>query len=74
MTGPSFAGVYGKEEQFADGSTGVVDDNYIRESVLNPQAKVVAGYPENGMNSFAGQLSDEDISNIIDFIKTLEDK
>lgn len=43
-TGPSLLGVYGRTETLADGSTVKVDDNYIRESVLDPNAKLVAGF------------------------------
>jgi len=70
-TGPSFKGVWGREEKFADGSAGVVDDNYVRESVLNPTAKVVAGYAPV-MPSFKGQLKDEQIAAIIEYMKTLK--
>jgi cytochrome c oxidase subunit 2 len=56
----------------ADGSTYKVDENYIRESILYPQAKAVAGYPAMGMPSYQGQLDDDDITGIIEFIKTID--
>src|SRR5690606_33223389 len=43
-TGPSFKGKYGSTETLVDGSTLVIDDNYIRESVLEPNAKIVQGF------------------------------
>lgn len=71
MTGPTWKGVFGSEEQLADGSTVTVDENYIRESILEPNAKVVEGYPAV-MNTYQGQLNDEQINAIIEYIKTLK--
>ncbi len=69
--GPSFKGLYGREETMTDGSTIVADANYIRESILDPGAKIVQGY-QNQMVSYEGRLSDDDISDIIEYIKTLD--
>ncbi|WP_242022418.1 cytochrome c oxidase subunit II [Gimesia chilikensis] len=66
--GPSFKGLYGKDEKMTDGSTVKVDDNYLRESILEPQASIVAGFRPI-MPTFKGQLTDQDISAIIAFIK-----
>jgi cytochrome c oxidase subunit 2 len=71
ITGPSFKGVFGRTEQFADGSSGTVDENYIRESVLNPTAKVVLGYPPV-MPSFKGQFKDEEFNALIAYLKTVK--
>lgn len=68
MVGPGWKGLFGKTEQFGDGSSVVVDENYIRESILNPQAKIVVGYPP-AMPTFAGQLSEQELMAIIEFIK-----
>jgi alkylation response protein AidB-like acyl-CoA dehydrogenase len=54
------------------GQTVTVDEDYIRESILNPNAKTVAGYPSGVMPAYAGQLSDDEIKSIIEFIKTLK--
>ncbi|HLR33508.1 MAG TPA: cytochrome c oxidase subunit II, partial [Fodinibius sp.] len=70
MTGPSWQGIFGKEENLADGSTVMVDENYIRESILEPSAKVTEGFPDV-MNTYQGQLNDEQINAIIEYIKTL---
>ena len=67
--GPSFKGIWGKTEQFADGSSGVVDENYVRQSVLEPQAKVVKGF-EPIMPTFQGSLRPVEINGIIAFIKS----
>lgn len=69
LVGPSFQNVWGRQEKFEDGSSGVVDENYVRQSILEPQAKIVDGYPHS-MPSFAGQLKDKDIEGIIAFLKT----
>lgn len=69
--GPTFKGVWGKQETFTDGSTVTVNEDYVRESVLNPQAKVVKGYPPT-MPSFQGQLKEEEINGIIEYFKTLK--
>lgn len=69
--GPSFKGIYGKTEKFRDGSTAVIDENYIRESVLNPGAKVVIGF-EPVMPTFQGLLREIEIKGVIAFIKELK--
>ncbi|MEX1011444.1 MAG: cytochrome c oxidase subunit II [Balneolaceae bacterium] len=71
LQGPSFQDNFGQNRELTDGSTVVVDENFIRESILEPSAKIAAGYPDI-MQSFAGSLSDEDIDGIIEYIKTLE--
>lgn len=68
IIGPSFQGSYGASRSFTDGTTGVVDDNYIRESILNPNAKVVEGFAP-AMPPFQGQIDDVGIAALIEFIK-----
>lgn len=70
MIGPSFKGIWQREQQLTDGSTVVVDENYIRESILYPGNKVVAGY-QNVMSPYEGRLSDDEITNIIEYLKTI---
>ena len=69
-TGPSFQNRYGNPRPLSSGEEIVVDANYVRESVLNPKAKVAAGF-QPVMPSFQGQLSDDDIDSIIAYLKTL---
>lgn len=71
MTGPTWQGLFGHEVTLADGSTVTADENYIRESILEPSSKVVEGFP-NVMNTYQGQLNDEQINAIIEYIKTLK--
>ena len=49
----------------------VADENYIRESILNPQAKIVSGF-EPVMPTFQGRFKDQDITAIIEYLKSLE--
>lgn len=69
-TGPSLLGIYGQTHPLKDGGRAVVTDEYIRESILNPQAKIVAGY-EGVMPTYQGRLTDREIAALIAFIKSL---
>jgi cytochrome c oxidase subunit 2 len=68
---PSLNGVYGAKVLLADGSTVTADDAYIRESILQPNAKIVAGY-QPLMPSFQGQLTEEQILALTAYIKSLQ--
>lgn len=68
IVGPSFYGSYGTEQQTSAGPV-VVDENYIRESILQPGAKVRTGF-KNQMPSFQGILKDNEIAALIAFIKS----
>lgn len=70
VIGPSFKGLYGKSESLADGTSVTVNDEYLKNSLLKPNDQIVAGYPAGQMPAFEGQLSDQDIADIIEFIKT----
>jgi cytochrome c oxidase subunit II len=72
-TGPSLNGIYGTTAQLTDGSAVLVDDNYIRESILEPQAKIVAGF-QPVMATYKGLVSDDEITALIEFIKSLSQK
>jgi len=64
-------GVYGSHVQLAGGQSVVADDAFIRESILNPNAKVATGYQPNVMPSFQGQISEEGILQLVVYIKSL---
>ncbi len=68
---PQLAGLYGKEVTLADGGTTKADDTYLRESILNPAAKVVAGW-QPIMPTFQGQVSEEQLAALLAYIKSLE--
>lgn len=69
-TGPTFKGLWGKTETLTNGKTVVVDENYIRDSIFEPQKDIVQGYP-NQMPSFKGQIKDKGIDGLIAYLKTL---
>lgn len=68
---PILRGIYNKPVQLADGRTVIADDAYLRESILDPNAKIVAGFEPNVMPNFKGQLSEENVIQLIAFIKSL---
>ena len=81
-TGPSFldtAKYYGKTRKVHFGRSGPlkdikVDDAYIRNSILNPEAHIVAGFKSAYMTSFKGKIKESQIGLLIDLIKGLKDK
>jgi cytochrome c oxidase subunit 2 len=70
MTGPTWFGLFGSKVELVDGSTVVADEAYLKESILNSKAKEVAGFSPTTMPLF--ELSDEEVANIIAYIKTLK--
>ena len=66
--GPSWKGIYGQEHKMSDGRSMKVDENYIRTSILQPQAAIVQGF-EGIMPTFQGLLRDREILALIEFIK-----
>ncbi len=68
--GPNLIGVFGKPVLLEDGRTIVADENYIRESILNPGAKIVSGFKPI-MPTFQGQVSEENLMALVAYIKSL---
>ena len=71
--GPSLVGVYGKQVQLAGGGTVKADEAYFRESILQPQAKVVAGF-EPVMPTFQGLVTEEQVVQLVEYVKSLGPK
>ncbi len=71
MIGPSWKGTFGKEVRHTDGTTATSDENYLRESILDPQAHIIAGYAPV-MPAFQGLLKDREIDALITYIKSLK--
>jgi cytochrome c oxidase subunit II len=71
LTGPSWKGLYGSHKEFNSEASIEADANYIRESITNPAAKVVKGYAPV-MPTYAGLLTDREISGLIEYIKTIK--
>jgi cytochrome c oxidase subunit 2 len=69
--GPTLKGLWDKKRVFEDGPSIKADADYIRESLLSPTAKVVKGFAPR-MPPYQGQLSEEEVNQIIEFIKTLK--
>ena len=67
---PPLGNLYGKQEQLENGQTVLADEGYIRESILDPKAKIVRGY-QPVMPNFQGQLTEEQILALIAYIKSL---
>lgn len=69
--GPSWKGVFGSMQPLSDGTSVLADENYIRESILVPGAKIVRGY-DNVMPVFQGLLREREIDGLVAYIKTLK--
>ena len=75
LVGPSFKGLYGsKRTVIANGVKKeiIADDEYIKNSILDPNKEVVDGFPKGIMTNYNGQISEEEINQLIEFIKTLK--
>lgn len=68
---PSLRNVFGHPVQLEDGRTVLADEAYVRESMLNPNAKIVQGYKKDIMPVFQGQISEEGLLQLIVYIKSL---
>ncbi len=68
--GPNLEGLYGRTVQLIDGRTVTADENYIRESILSPGAKIVSGFKPI-MPPFQGLVSEEQLNSIVAYVKSL---
>jgi cytochrome c oxidase subunit 2 len=66
--GPVLEGIFGKTVQLKGGGTVVADDNYIRESIVNPNAKTVEGF-ESLMPVYLSQLSEEQVNALLAYVR-----
>ena len=66
--GPTFQGLFGNTEQLANGTSVQVDENYLRQSILEPGAQIVQGF-QNVMPDSYSTLDEEQVSALIAFIK-----
>ena len=72
MVGPTFKGLWGSKHKLTDGSEVEVDAAYVKESIWKPAAKVVEGYPPAMPAIFEGKLSEDNVNDIIEYMKTLK--
>jgi glucose/arabinose dehydrogenase/mono/diheme cytochrome c family protein len=72
--GPSWKGLFGAPRTFTDRSTGVADADYLRQSILEPTARIVSGFDQSdaGMPSYGGVLTDAEIEALILYIQSLK--
>ena len=68
---PVLRGLYNKPVLIAGGKTVIADDAYIRESILEPNAKIAYGFEPNIMPNYKGQLSEANVIQLIAYIKSL---
>ena len=68
--GPNLAGLYGKPVVLEDGRTLIADENYIRESIVDPGAKIVQGFKPI-MPTYQGQISDEQLNALVQYVKSV---
>lgn len=68
--GPNLTGIYGKPVTLEDGRSVMADDNYIRESILSPAAKVVSGFKPI-MPVFQGLVTEEQLNSLVAYVKSL---
>jgi cytochrome c oxidase subunit 2 len=75
LVGPSFKGIWGAEHTVVTGKETrkvTVDEEYIKHSIYDPNADVVEGFMKGLMVSYQGQLTEDDIANIIEYLKTVK--
>ena len=70
VVGPSLKGVFGHEVELADGTKVMADENYVRESIMDPTLKLVKGF-QPLMPTYRGTLQDDEINAIVAYIKSL---
>lgn len=82
MVGPTWLGLYGREEEMEDGTIIIADDDYIRDSILNPASQIVAGYANAMPANYGERFAEEEakyegefdtVEDLIEFIKTLQE-
>ena len=73
VVGPSWKNIFGTKESLDDGSTVIVDEDYIRNSILNPGEQIVDGFQNVMPSNFGDMLAEQDVDDLIAFISSLRD-
>jgi len=68
--GPALTGTFGSQVSLANGGAVIADEAYLRESIINPQAKIVTGFGPI-MPTFQGQVSEDQLMQLVAYIKSL---
>jgi cytochrome c oxidase subunit 2 len=71
LVGPTWQGLFGREVTLEDGTTVTADEEYLRQAILDPNAQIVQGFAP-AMPAYEGMLTEEQISDLIAYIQTLE--
>lgn len=78
LVGPTFLNAFGAEKVVVDENgnelTITVDDEYIKNAIYNPNAEVVKGYGKNLMQSYENTVSEEDITQIVEYLKSISEE
>jgi len=70
LRAPSLNGIFGKRRVFADGTSLIADEEYMRSSILRPYDHITAGYGQT-MPVYEGQLTEEDVLNLVAYMKVM---
>jgi cytochrome c2 len=72
--GPTWKGLFGSQRLFADGTTGVATEGYLRESIRQPTARIVRGFESSdaGMPSYEGVLTEPQIEALVCYLKSIQ--
>jgi cytochrome c oxidase subunit 2 len=68
--GPRLEGLFGKSVALQGGGTATADEEYIRESIVNPSARVVAGY-QPVMPTYQGLVNEEGLAQLVAYVRSL---
>jgi cytochrome c oxidase subunit 2 len=74
LVGPTWLGLYGTQEALEEGTSVLVDEVYLRESILNPADQITKGFPNVMPATYKDTLSEEDVEALIEYIKSLGDQ
>jgi cytochrome c oxidase subunit 2 len=77
IVGPTYLDLFGRQQAVMRNGTEVTltaDEEYIKRSIIDPNAEIVKGYPKGLMQSYKGKISDADIEKIIEYLKSLNEK
>lgn len=74
MVGPTWQGLYMHEVELEDGTTVIADDAYLFESILDPNAKVVKGFPAGAMPPYGAILTEQQIADLVAYIRSLSEE
>ncbi len=72
LVGPGWGGLYGSTVSLADGTALTVDEAYLTESILHPNAHIAEGYPPGLMPTYENQLDEGEVAAIVAYIRSLE--